>query len=330
MRKHWILWVLAIFICACSPQDEKEKHQSSRNNIVDVKSLVKEVDTGDVLLGRHTSCDYSKDYLILTDYDGWEGVVHLFDKKDFHHIISTGKKGEGPDELINPGSVFIDEARKKLYITDNSKYKVFSYDLDSIIAIPETYKHQEKAKIRTDLFPVDIKYINDTLSYGCIIKPTSFNSFDQMIGKWNMMTGELEVIGEKHPEVHRKRSNIAVSMEKNMIVEAYHNYDLMNISDLDGNIKCYIYGPDWTTKGLMTFSDVMITPNHILVEYSGEEWSKAKTYYIHVFDLKGNYLKTLDIGYEIWGVSYDETNHRLFMVFNDEIQFGYLDLKGII
>lgn len=330
MKKYWILWLFVTFLCACSSEEKKEKFQRSRDNIVNVKEQIKEVDTGDVLLGKHTSCDYSKDYLILLDYNGWEGVIHLFDKNDFHHIISIGKKGEGPEELTNPGDTFIDEIHKKLYVTDNSKYKVFSYDLDSIIAIPEIYKHQEKAKIRTDQFPVCIKYINDTLSYGCIIQPTSFNSFDQMIGKWNMTTGELEVIGEKHPEVHRKRSNIDVSMEKNMIVEAYHNYDLMNISDLDGNIKCYIYGPDWTTKGLETFSDVMITPNHILASYSGDEWARGRTDKIHVFDLKGNYLKTLDIGYEMWGVSYDETNHRLFMVFNDEIQFGYLDLKDFV
>ena len=54
------------------------------------------------------------------------------------------------------------------------------------------------------------------------------------------------------------------------------------------------------------------------------------TYKIHVFDLKGNYQQTLDVGYKMRQCTYDKTHHRLFMVFNDEIQFGYLDLKGIL
>jgi hypothetical protein len=50
----------------------------------------------------------------------------------------------------------------------------------------------------------------------------------------------------------------------------------------------------------------------------------------NVFDLDGNYIKTLDVGYRIWRMSVDEDNDRLFFTFDDEIQFGYLDLKGIL
>ena len=104
----------------------------------------------------------------------------------------------------------------------------------------------------------------------------------------------------------------------------------MNISDLDGNVQCYIYGPDWGQQGLETFEDVMITPNHILSTYSGGLWGRGRTENIHVFDLKGNYQKTLNIGYNMLDCNYDKTQHRLYMVFDDEIQFGYLDLKDII
>ena len=331
MKKHWILSVVVALLCACNPQDDIEKHQSSRSNIVNVKNLIQEIDTeNSVLIGRNSRAFYTEDFLIIKDSEAWEGAIHLFDKKDFHHITSAGQKGEGPNELTNMGQVFADENRKKLYVTDYGKNKILSYDMDSIISMPETYRHQLKAKIKDTQFPNQIIYINDTLCYCTVIVPTSFQTFDQMIGKWNMMTGEIQIIGETHPDTHKKRSLIAVSMEKEMLVEAYYNYDLMNISDLDGNIQCYIYGADWTNNGLMTFGDVMITPEHILVEYSGEEWTIAQSKKIHVFDLKGNYQKTLDIGYAITHCCYDTTHHRLFMIFDDEIQFGYLDLKGVI
>ena len=151
-----------------------------------------------------------------------------------------------------------------------------------------------------------------------------------MIGKWNMMTGELQTIGEKHPEVKSKRSLIDVSVDRGIIAEVYIDNDLMNISDLDGNVLCYIYGPDWGKQGLETFGDVMITPNHILSTYSGGTWGRGRTEKIHVFDLKGNYQKTLNVGYHMLDCNYDTTHHRLYMVFDDEIQFGYLDLKGLI
>lgn len=323
-------WAL-VLLAACGSSSETEKYQSSRSEIIKVKEKIQEIDTGeDVLIGRRSRACYSQDYLIIMDYEAWDGAIHLFDKKDFRYLASAGTKGQGPDELTVMGCVSIDEARRKLYVTDNAKYKVFSYDMDSIVSMGRSYRHQVKATFDTSRIPSDAIYVNDTLSYCRLIVPTSVSTFDQMIGKWNMLTGDIKVIGERHPDTHRKRSLIDVSMEKRMIVEVYYNYDLMNILDLDGNIQCCIYGPDWGTDGLQTFEDVMITPNHILAGYSGAEWAKGDTYKIHVFDLKGNYQQTLDIGYKMRGCTYDKTHHRLFMIFNDEIQFGYLDLKGLI
>lgn len=262
MKKTIGMMMLA-FLCACSSQTETEKHHRSRSKVVKVKDRVKEIDTGnDVLIGRSARALYSEDYLVIQDYDAWDGAIHLFDKKDFRYIASAGNKGEGPNELTVMGDVSVDEARRKFYVTDNAKYKVFSYDMDSIVSMGRSYRHQVKAKFDTSRIPGDAIYINDTLSYCRLIVPTSASTFDQMIGKWNMLTGEIKVIGGKHPDTHQKRSLIDVSMEKNMMVEVSYQYDLMNISDLDGNIQCYIYGPDWETKGLQTFNDVMIIPNH--------------------------------------------------------------------
>ena len=329
MKKGMKLFVL-LLMSACTSQTEGDKHQNSREKVVDVKSEIKEIDTGDVLIGNSSNTYLSKDYLIITDYQAYDKVVHVFNKADFHHLASFGTKGQGPYEITNMGHLITDEVRRKFYISDNSKYKIFSYDIDSVLAMPESYQQQIKMNIKRDQIPSDFHYVNDTLCYGRIILPTSASTFDQHIGKWNMTTGDIKIIGEKHPEVHNKRTHLAVSMEKKMLVEAYYNYDLMNISDLDGNIQCYIYGPNWPTKGLETFGKPLITPQNILVPYSGETWATAKTRQIHIFDLKGNYEKTLNIGYDITHCCYDEQHHRLIFSFNDDIQFGYLDLKGII
>ena len=49
-----------------------------------------------------------------------------------------------------------------------------------------------------------------------------------------------------------------------------------------------------------------------------------------IFDLNGNYLKTLETDYRIVKFCYDKDNNRLIMSLDDEIQFGYLNLDGIL
>lgn len=49
-----------------------------------------------------------------------------------------------------------------------------------------------------------------------------------------------------------------------------------------------------------------------------------------VFDLEGDHLSTLDVGYAILSFCYDAENNRLLFTFDDEIQFGYLDLGNIL
>ena len=47
-------WAL-VLLCACSPQNEREKHQGSRSEVLPVKDKVVEIDTGeDVLIGRRS------------------------------------------------------------------------------------------------------------------------------------------------------------------------------------------------------------------------------------------------------------------------------------
>lgn len=48
------------------------------------------------------------------------------------------------------------------------------------------------------------------------------------------------------------------------------------------------------------------------------------------YDLDGNYIKTLNVGYNIIIFCYDSESNRIIMVLDDEIQFAYLDLDGLL
>ena len=111
--------------------------------------------------------------------------------------------------------------------------------------------------------------------------------------------------------------------------------DLMTICDFNGNLKCNIYGPKWVNEITQTqhYSlGVEFCGDKILALYSGGD-HRTDAYYpteFLVFDLNGNYLKTLETGYMITDFCYDKENNRLIINLNDEIQFAYLDLEGII
>ena len=332
--KYLVVVIVALSMVACTPDSEKEKFQGSRNIIIDVRDSVKEFDTGDILIGSVSRFCVGNGFLCIADHKSFENPIHVFSLSDYRHLISFGMIGPGPYEITRLGHIEIDEEHEKMYINDHGKNRILSYDLDSLMAFPESYKHCTKAQINETYFPASYFYVNDTLSYIRAIQPTSVSTFDQAVAKWNMQTGKMEIMPYTHPAIENKRSLFDVSIENGFYVEAYLRHDLLSICDLDGNLICNIYGPDWNGGGkskLSCFGDVMVTNENIIATYSGGDYNED--YYptkVQVFDLTGDYIKTLNVGYKITDCCYDEINNRIVMAFDDEIQFGYLDLNTLI
>lgn len=335
MKKYISFILVTLLFTACGTDDTKlEKVQRERQEVVNVKSMVKEIDTGEVLIGSVARLFSSEKYLLIADSKGYDRLIHLFDNKEYRHVCSVGQLGQGPYEITNMGTIVVDDVRNKFYVSDHGKMKIFSYDMDSLLISPELYRHQIKAEIKSSMFPSSYCYINDTLSYARVITPTSTSTFEQTVAKWNMQTGEMKMMSYTHPAIENKRSVFDVSMENAFYVEAYLRHDLLSICDLDGNLKCNIYGPDWNggeRSKISCFGDVIVTKENIVATYSGGDYNQE--YFptkILIFDLTGNYIKTLDVGYKISDCCYDETNNRIVMAFDDEIQFGYLNLNTLM
>ena len=149
-----------------------------------------------------------------------------------------------------------------------------------------------------------------------------------------MQTGEIQPMKYEHPDIKKKRITADVSPEYGLYVECYSRYDLMTICDLNGNLKYNIYGPKWEKETTQTahYSQPVFCGNKIIAGYSGGD-HRTDAYYptkLLVFDLNGNYLQTLETEYKISSFCYDRENNRIILCMDDEIQFGYLDLDGII
>lgn len=329
-----LIYISSFLLClGCSSTTSTEKYQDKRDHIVEMKEKVKALDIEEVLVGSYSLSYVLGDYILIADYKSFDKLVHILDAKTLRYITSCVNKGEGPEEVLNMGCLGIDEAHKTFYVTDHAKFKIFSYPIDSVLTNP-FYTPQVKTEIDATQFPSEYQYFNDTLCIGRIISPIGTNDYKPVVSKWNMLTGKITTMEYEHPDIQKKRILCMASAENNIYVECYQNRDLMTICTLDGKLKYNIYGPNWNeeSKGNTYYHQPVICKDKILVPYSGSNTrsDKSSPSKILVFDIDGNYLQTLDVGYKINGFCYDKQNNRLFLNFNDEIQFATLDMNGTI
>ena len=332
-----VLFLLPIVLCwSCMSNSTTEKYQNKRDNIVDVKEQVKEIVIAedDVMISRLALPYIVNNHLIIVDYKSDDSLIHIFDKNNFEYLISIGRKGQGPGEITKVGHLTVDKSCKELFVTDNGKQVIFSFNIDSIFANP-LYLPEIKMRMKKNIFPAQYYYINDTLSITRAISPIGNSDYSPSVAKWNMTTDEITPMSYTHPKIEKKRITFAVSIEHNLYVECYSHHDLLSICDIAGKLRCNVYGPNWNSKKsnkMRYYDEPIFIKNRILVAYSGNirlSEERFPTKFL-LFDIDGNYIKTIETGYRISDCCYDEDNNRVVMHLDEEMQFAYLNLEGIL
>lgn len=337
MNKTVSLFLIIACCWNCSSKPSTEKHIGKRDNIINVRDRIEEIVIDDPFINDNSRPQIIDKYLFIEDRNSNDKQIHIFDKHSFEYITSTAQKGQGPGEIISMGSLVEDKVNRKFYVTALGKYMIFSFDLDSVIMDP-TYLPIEKMKIDEQLFPAEYLFINDTLSIGTFLQPLNNHAdYNLIVGKFNMMTGEIRFMDYMHPEVKKRHFTFSASLEHGIYVESHSNYDLITICNLDEELKYNVYGPNWNKETTNTYhyGRVVFCDNRIVLTYSGDKRYTEDIRFnwptkFMVFDLEGNYLKTLETGYSIMGYCYDKDNHRIIMTMDDEIQFAYLDLDELL
>ena len=327
------LCYLLFVLINCTNSTDTDKYQNKRDNTIDVKNNIVEIVKDDVLISSISRLYLTDNYLIIKDIKSFDLLIHLFDKSNYTYLASAIPRGQGPGEITVTGHIALNKDKKKFYMSDHGKLKIFTYPIDSILYNPY-YVPEVKKELNNIQFPSEYIYINDTLSYARIIEPTGNVGHNEAAGKWNMQTGEVVKMRYTHPKVRTKRICIAVSEEHDTFVECYANHDLMTIMDLDGNLKCNVYGSNWNDGKIIQiyhFGDVIFQDNKIIASYSGRDMhGNTLPDKLLIFNINGDYIMTLDIGYKIVDLCYDKQNERLLFAFDDMIQFGYLDMNDLL
>lgn len=327
----FILFILALFTISCSRSNDS-KNININKDIVDIKNQIQEIDFGDALFNAFAKVQIANDILVISNPRDFPEQVHLINKNNFNYLASTAPIGQGPGEIISLGEILNNEEGTEIYVQDYARYQFFVYNIDSILNNPE-YKPTLKWSMDRDIFPITLQMLEDTLSIGVIGMPVSPSEINIQTGFWNMETGKIRLLDNLYSGEEHIRYDMGASAKYNLIVEAHWYQNRIVLRSFDGTEKCRIEGH--TSKERMDYyrAPLFVNSNIYLLYRDQRRSELLKGEYaptkIVVIDLEGNYLKTLETGYYISTWCYDEENNRIIFSFNDEIQFGYLDLDKL-
>ena len=320
-----------LLLAGCGKSDPTEKHQKSRDRIVDVSDRIREIDLGDeLLIGAMPRLFVLDDCLLILDPRSYDNLLHAVDKKTFTPLRSGIRRGRGPGELVNPGNLITDEARHRFLIPDYGKQAIYAFSLDEFLHQPDC-QPQAAMQMQTAAFPADSYFIGDDRLMGIVIEPVGTNSFRESLARWSLTDAEITPMPYEHPQIERRRIDFAVSVEKGLYAEVYHHHDLMTIGRLDGTLCCNVYGPRWDatpSNAVLHYGKPLFCGDRIIVSYSGRANDSAESAptTMLLFDLEGNYLESWETGRRISDFCLDAENRRLILALDDAMQFAFLDL----
>lgn len=336
--KSIISFTLLVLLCMAGCNGGvTEKHQNSRNKNINVADKIIDIKPG-ILFGN--SLLYIIDDVLIVHEMNPEGRkgIHLFNKNTFEYITSTGFIGRGPGEITSPGRIGIDRRNRVLWVQDHGNKVMWKFPLDSILN-NEMFKPKIKLDLNYDSFLERFGFINDSIAIGKSVQIIG-GSWVMAMSKLNIYSNVIKKYGYEHPGTYGKISNslFALSVENNFYVNCYYYCDLMTICDLEGNLKYNIYGPDGlNNKDNINsyYFDVDLFGKNIIASYIGEpgltfdgnNYRGTSPSKFLVFDMDGNYLKTIETGYKFSRFCVDEENQRIIVSFdNREEQLGYFNI----
>lgn len=328
-----ILLCLAISACNSNTQGVTERHEGKRDNVTEVSCMIS-IDSKLPEMHAITALHMIGDTLILRDTKARNLVFTAYNIRLDSVIGQFGKFGNGPGEIANFGAVFYDPITQNLYGANANQGKIVGFHLPEAIG-NANYDSFEKCRMdfqngnNAILSP---HFINDsTIICNVYIPDKETHGIISRIGKLNLLECKVDII-DSTKVLAKSRCLTVVAPDKNKIFSFDRNHDIIKIYNLEGKPLSYIYGPDFEEeppRGKRYFSDAVICGDKILVTYSGEK-SRNSEKNILIFDLDGNYLKTLKLPYSIIDLAYHPGTDRLYLNTDGETQFGYINLQEVL
>lgn len=347
MRKYiYYIIILYINIVSCTQQHGYKNCTTFNENTINKKDIIS-LKGSPLILNKEIKYPvriFCIDSIMLLVNRNTPTFLDKYNLKTGQYMGELISFGTGPDEMLIIKQIQLTDSC--IWLFDQSQSKIFQYSL------PDFYLKQSPK-------PSSIITL-DEMAYNVLMLPTgkiaatTFNSknkrlsfFDQS-GKLIENKVEYPDFGKKLTEYEKIESffcEMTLAPDNKNIILSYQQTDLIEIYDLEGNLKKRIHGPDHFFPALKQNGEnerIIVSPkygesrdayfcptlcnNEICFLYSGKYYNpNVQSIYLHnrifVFDTNGNYLKQYNLDIPIFAFCMDNANKRIYgLTENPEIQ----------
>jgi len=266
--------------------------------------------------------------LYIMDLHGTENFCHAFSYPQMEHISSYGKLGKGPNEFLDSENICFDQ-HEQLWVLDANRQK--------LVQIKQGIIHTE-----IDLNDKLIRTLDFTLYDDSTFLVPDYSGqfrFHIIDLKGNIIESRQKIPTEK--KENEATSDIALAQawrsfmdynpKNGILAMATQLGEVMELYDVKQDTVIHIFKgaagePEYFYRGgfaipngIMGYSDIHVGDQYIYAVFWGrtfEDIRQSSVKFeggksIHIFDLHGNLIASLQLDRYITGFNIDETHHRI-------------------
>lgn len=320
--------LLILFTISCKDVEKKEREITSIQATMLQATSLKNVDYSYLV----ESLD---DYIIVLNARTGH-VISMYDWKDLSFITSGIEFGTGPEEMLSPVFLQVDEQDKSFYVYDPSQRKIIFYDfydaLENKILSPKTIA---KTPATGDfMFPVfhlknqemlAMTYTQDSH----LLTFTKDGEEISRIGSFPSLESKQDILPQLEGMAWEGR--YAYSQSKNLLIKGYFDLDRLDILDTEGMVIHTGTYSDLTTpefvfderSGRMNkksnrkicYVSMKSTDNSIFGLYSGKNFNEISDVLvgdeIHVFDYEATMIAKIKLPIAVSDFVIDERSKTI-------------------
>lgn len=322
-----LIGISAIISCTDSPGTRYPRYSTFPNE----KAISARVIDLDTVFFRYPFRVAVKDSIaIVMDLHNTDYFFHAFTYPNWKHIVSFGKRGEGPEEMLS-AETFRFNSPDSIYALDANKMQIsrWAVSAENYSATRQEVIQLDKSLVRSlDFYATDSCFlIPDYLGEHRYWQVDYSGKPIKSIGK---IPSETDLTQEIRPALAQAwRSFIDYNPHNGIFAMVTQLGESIEIYNTKENTHTVLYGPNGEPQfknvkgegfptGIMGFSDIVITDEHIYSVFQGVRFKdKLASYqqgkkpedggrYIYVFDLKGNPIQKYTLDKPIYGIDVDE------------------------
>lgn len=300
------------------------------------KNLKARVVSLDTVLFRYPYRVSVKDSIaIVMDLHNPDHYLHAFTYPEWKHVVSFGKRGEAPEEMLLTVNIQFDSL-DSLWALDANKMEITRWKIT-----PSTGSAERVEEIKLDkklVRSLDFHTMESSFLVPDYMGEYRFRTVDHT-GKPMKSTG---VIPSEQANSNTSRPALAQAWRSFMDYNPHNGIlamatqlgEVLEIYNLKEDTQVVLYGPEGEPQfktssgegiptGIMGFSDVKVTDKYIYTVFQGIRFKdKFAAYkqgkvpedggrYIYVFDLKGNPVRKYILDHLIHGIDVNEETHTI-------------------